>query len=107
QGSAAKSRRKVFEEDLCVKIGVSQFILKNYSLDRVIELCQTAGYDIVELVFNEGGDPDTCLGPDELRQLSLRLQEAGIEVTSVIADYKEKGNLLSPEVAQQEAKMKA
>ncbi len=72
-----------------------------------MELCRTAGYDILELTFSEGGDPDINATPDELRQLGERLQSAGVEVTSLIAQYDNRGNFLDPDPQLQEARMQS
>lgn len=90
-----------------MKIGVTQIILRKYSLDQIIELCQTAGYEVLELTFSEGGDPDINASDEELIRLNERLNEAGIQVTSLIAQYQDAGSLLDPDPKQQELRMKS
>lgn len=90
-----------------MKIGITQIILRKYSLDEIIALCQRAGYEIIELVFSEGGDPDVNMSDADLKALRARLDAAGIEVTSVIAHYKEQGNFLDPSPQAQELRMRS
>lgn len=90
-----------------MKIGVTQIILGKYSLDQVIELCRTAGYDIIELVFREGNDPDINITDEELVHLNQRFKEQGIEVTSLLGNYADQGNFLDPDPAAQEKRMKS
>lgn len=90
-----------------MKIGVTQIILRKYSLEQVVELCRTAGYDILELVFSEGGDPAVNASPEDLVQLGKRLSEAGVEVTSLIAQYENRGNFLDSDPKAQEARMQS
>src|SRR5690625_925617 len=90
-----------------MKIGVIQIILRDYSVDRIIELCRTAGYDIVELVFREGTDPDINISDQGLAELGQRLKDQGVEVTSLIANYADIGNFLDPDPATQEKRMKS
>ncbi len=78
-----------------MKIGVTQIILSKLSLDQVLKLCQEAGYNIVELTFTEGGDPDINASPAEIEEIKGRFQEAGVEITSILGRYADSGNLLS------------
>lgn len=78
-----------------MKIGVTQIILGKLSLDEALRLCQDAGYEAIELVFGEGRDPDVNMSDDEIRSVRKRCDEAGVEVSSSIAQYAERGNLLS------------
>jgi len=78
-----------------VKIGVTQIILGDYSLDKIVQLCREAGYNIVELVFTEGGEPDINASPGELEEIKGKFQEAGIAITSILGRYADSGNLLS------------
>ena len=85
-----------------MKIGVTQIILGKYSLDEVLQLCQDAGYEAVELVFSEGGDPDINMSDDEIRGVRKKCDDAGIEVGSSLARYAERGSLLDPDPAVRE-----
>lgn len=78
-----------------MKIGVTQIILGDYSLDKIVQLCREAGYNIVELVFTEGGEPDINASPGELEEIKGKFQEAGIAITSILGRYADSGNLLS------------
>ncbi len=78
-----------------MKIGVTQIILGRYSLDETLELCRAAGYEALELVFSEGGDPDVNMSDDEIRKVREKCDDAGIEIGSSIAQYGDRGNFLS------------
>lgn len=78
-----------------MKIGVTQIILGQLSLDQILKLSKEAGYNIVELTFTEGGDPDINAGPDEIAEIKGRFQEAGVEITSILGRFADSGNLLS------------
>ena len=90
-----------------MKIGITQIILKNYSLDDTLQLCQDAGYDVVELVFSPDGDPNVDMSDDEVRGIKKRCDEAGIEIGSALARYDNQGNFLSRDPAEREAGMKS
>lgn len=85
-----------------MKIGVTQIILSKLSLDETLQLCQDAGYEAIELVFGEGRDPDVNMSDDEIRGVKAKCDAAGIEVGSSIAQYAERGSLLSPDSAERE-----
>ena len=86
-----------------MKIGVTQIVLGDWPLSEVRSLCTEAGYQAVELFFREGGDPDIELPEDEIRRIGQEFSSAGIEVTSVIAWHKDRGNFLTPDPAAREA----
>lgn len=89
-----------------MKIGVTQIILGDWSLDDTLGMCQEAGYEALELVFGAGRDPHVDMSDDEIRGVKKKCDEAGIEVTSAIAWYEDRGNLLSPEKPANEAGLK-
>jgi L-ribulose-5-phosphate 3-epimerase len=89
-----------------MKIGVTQIILKDHSLDDVIGLCVDAGYDAVELVFGEGSDPDVDMSDDEIRGVRKKCDDAGIEIGSSIAWYAERGCFLSESPSEREKGVK-
>ena len=85
-----------------MKIGVTQVVLGRMSLDDTLELCQEAGYDALELVFSPGKDLDVHMGKPDLAKVARRCDRAGVEITSVIANLPERGNLLSREAGERE-----
>lgn len=83
-----------------MKIGVTQIILGNMSLDDTLSLCQDAGYEAVELTFGEGKDTDINMSDSELQGIAAKCQAAGVEIGSITAGYSNRGNLLSPDATQ-------
>lgn len=86
-----------------MKIGVTQIVLGDWSLEEVRSLCVEAGYQAIELFFKEGGVPDIGLHEEEIARIGEEFAASGIEVSSVIAWYKERGNFLTPDPAAREA----
>jgi hexulose-6-phosphate isomerase len=87
-----------------VKIGLTQIILGQMSLDDTLALCAEAGYDAVELTFTaEGKDLNVGMSDDELAGVASRCADAGVAVAASIAHYAERGNLMSRDAAQREA----
>jgi len=89
-----------------MKIGVTQIILGDWSLDETLDMCQEAGYEALELVFGAGRDPDVEMSDDEIRAVKKKCDDAGVEVTSAIAWYENRGNLLSANASDNEAGLK-
>ncbi|MDP6775546.1 MAG: sugar phosphate isomerase/epimerase family protein [Candidatus Latescibacteria bacterium] len=85
-----------------MKIGVTQIILGELTLDDSIALCQEAGYEALELVFGEGRDPDVDMSDDEIRGVRGRCDAAGIEISSSIGWYADRGSFLSPDPSERE-----
>jgi L-ribulose-5-phosphate 3-epimerase len=78
-----------------MKIGVTQIVLSRMSLDETLDLCKEAGYEAVELSFREGGELDINMGESELKKVGERCAAAGVEISSVIGGYRDRGNMLS------------
>jgi len=85
-----------------MKIGVTQIILGKLTLDETLRLCRDAGYEAIELVFREGGDPDIHLGDAEVKAVGEKCRAAGVAIGSVIANYADRGSLLSRNPADHE-----
>ena len=83
-----------------MKIGVTQIILGNMSLNDTLSLCQDAGYDAVELTFGEGKDTDINMSDSELQGIAAQCEAAGVEISSITAGYANRGNLLSLDAEQ-------
>ncbi|GIX05842.1 MAG: hypothetical protein KatS3mg115_0245 [Candidatus Poribacteria bacterium] len=84
-----------------MKIGITQIILGDMSLDETLRLCEAAGYQALELTFRPGKDLHPQLGEREILQVGRRCADAGIEIGSVIASGSSGGNLLSPDPEDQ------
>jgi sugar phosphate isomerase/epimerase len=69
-----------------MKIGITQIIVPG-SLQGLLQLCQDAGYEAVELSFGEGRDPDINLDEAGIRAVGERCKQAGVACTSIIARY--------------------
>lgn len=85
-----------------MKIGVTQIILENLSLDDTLSLCQDACYDAVELTFGEGKDTDINMSDAELHGIASKCEAAGVDISSITAGYADRGNLLSLNAVQRE-----
>ncbi len=85
-----------------MKIGITQLLLSNMSLDEALGLCQEAGYQAIELVFRDGSEPDVNMSESGIKQVGEKCRAAGVEISSVIASYRDRGNMLSPDPAERE-----
>ena len=85
-----------------MKIGISQLVLGDATLEETLELCGAARYEAVELVFKSEKDLDVELGSSELRAVREKCLSSGVQVTSVIALTRNRGSLLSPQSADRQ-----
>ena len=90
-----------------MKIGITQLLLGNLSLDDVLDLCLDAGYEAIELTFGEGEELDIDMSPSEITRVGEQCSEAGIEISSIIANYSDSGNLLSLDAHRQEKRVRS
>ncbi|NKB68624.1 MAG: TIM barrel protein [Candidatus Latescibacteria bacterium] len=82
-----------------MKTGITQIILGDLSLDDTLALCKDAGYEAVELVFTEEKDLNVNLADEAIKEVGQKCRQAGVEIGSVIAWYKDRGSLLSRDKA--------
>ena len=78
-----------------MKIGISQLVLGDSTLEETLGLCRAARYEAVELVFENEKDLDVDLGRSELHAVKEKCLASGVQVTSVIALTRNRGSLLS------------
>jgi hexulose-6-phosphate isomerase len=90
-----------------MKIGVTQIIFGDMSLDDTLELCNAAGYECVELTFRPGKDLNTDNSDEEIDAVREKCAAADIHIGSVIASCPEGGNLLSPDSAERDDRVKS
>lgn len=88
-----------------MKIGITQIIVPG-DLDNLLQLCQDAGYEAVELSFGEGRDPDINLDDAGVRAVAERCKQAGVPCTSIIARYN-RGSYLSADPELRKAARKS
>jgi L-ribulose-5-phosphate 3-epimerase len=86
-----------------MKIGITQLVLGDASLTTTLSLCGEAGYEAVELVFNEDKDLNVGMSTAELAHVRAQCADAGVEISSVIAHYSERGNLLSRTASERDS----
>jgi len=78
-----------------MKIGITQIVLSGMSLDESLDLCKEAGYEAIELSFREGGDLGIDMGESDLKKVAEKCAAAGVEISSVIGGYSNRGSMLS------------
>ncbi len=78
-----------------MKTGITQIIISSMSLDESLDLCKEAGHDAIELSFREGGPLDINMSESEIKEVAAKCATAGVEITSIIGGYSERGNMLS------------
>lgn len=89
-----------------MKVGITQIILGEMSLEDTLALCQEAGYETVELVFAEGKDLDPNMSADELERIGQQCEGADVDVGSVIAWYDDRGSLLSRDASERDKSLR-
>ena len=87
-------------EDTAMKIGITQIIISGMSLDESLDLCKEAGYEAIELSFNEGGKLDIDMSESDIKKVGEKCAAAGVEISSLIGGYKERGSMLSLDPAE-------
>lgn len=86
-----------------MKIGITQIILGNQTLDESFDLCREAGYEAIELIFRDGKDLDYTMSAAQIEAVGKRCEASGIEIASLIATPSNGGNLLSPNEEERRA----
>ncbi len=78
-----------------MKVGITQIVISNMSLDESLALCKEAGYECIELSFREGGSLDINMSDTDIKAVRKKCDAAGVDISSVIGGYSVRGNMLS------------
>lgn len=85
-----------------MKPGITQLCLKRERLEADLDQAKACGYEAIELVFSDHGQPGIDASNAELDAVRKACDARGIEVSSLIATRKDSGSLLSPDAASRE-----
>jgi hexulose-6-phosphate isomerase len=78
-----------------MKIGITQIVISSMSLDECLDLCKDAGYEAMEISFREGGELDVGMSDSDIKKVGEKCAAAGVEISSLIGGYSDRGNMLS------------
>jgi hexulose-6-phosphate isomerase len=78
-----------------MKVGITQIVISSMSLDECLDLCKEADYECIELSFREGGALDINMSESEIKAVAKKCSDAGVEISSIIGGYSDRGNMLS------------
>ncbi|MBI3830751.1 MAG: sugar phosphate isomerase/epimerase [Planctomycetes bacterium] len=79
-----------------MKPGITQLCLKRQNLDEDLRRTKELGYEAIELVFSDEGQPGIDAPNDQIAGVRKACDKLGLEICSIIATRKDAGSLLSP-----------
>ncbi|MCW8133177.1 MAG: sugar phosphate isomerase/epimerase [Planctomycetota bacterium] len=88
-----------------MKPGITQLCLKRQNLDEDLRRTKELGYEAIELVFGEDGQPGIDATAQDLQQVKKACGALGLEICSLIATRKDAGSLLSPKKEEREKRV--
>ncbi|MCZ7649173.1 MAG: sugar phosphate isomerase/epimerase [Planctomycetota bacterium] len=88
-----------------MKPGITQLCLKRESLEADLDRARTLGYEAIELVFSDAGQPGIDGSNAQVDAVRKACDSRGLEICSIIAVRKDAGSLLSPDPAQRQKRV--
>lgn len=88
-----------------MKTGITQLCLARTDLETDLQQAKARGYDAIELVFSDTGQPSIDASAAELAAIKSACQHLGLEICSILPTRRDAGSLLSPIAAEREKRM--
>lgn len=85
-----------------MKPGITQICLPRTNLEAVLRHTRDTGYEAIELVFSDAGEPSIDASPAELRAVKDACARYGLDICSIVPTRQDAGSLLSPDAGERE-----
>ncbi|MBT5873921.1 MAG: sugar phosphate isomerase/epimerase [Candidatus Latescibacteria bacterium] len=85
-----------------MKPGITQICLPRRNLYADLDFARDTGYEAIELVFSDEGEPSIDASADELAQVKSACDSRGLEIVSIRPLRQDGGSLLSPDAAERD-----
>ena len=83
-----------------MKPGITQLCLPKQDLEANLQYAKHTGYEAIELVFSDTGEPSIDASAEELAAVKAACGRYGLEISSIIATRQDAGSMLSPDTAE-------
>ena len=83
-----------------MKAGITQICLPKQALEADLDFARNTGYDAIELVFSDEGEPSIDASGSALAQVKSACIDRGLEIVSIRPVRKDGGSLLSPDTSE-------
>ena len=85
-----------------MKPGITQLCLSRIDLEADLQHAKATGYEAIELVFSEAGQPSIDASAGELADVKAACERYGLELCSILPTRQDAGSLLSPVAAERD-----
>ena len=88
-----------------MKPGITQLCLKRESLEADLQRAKDLGYEAIEILFSDQGQPSIDGTKDQVLAVRKACDKLGLELSSILATRQEQGSLLSPQASEREKRL--
>jgi len=79
-----------------MKPGITQICMPRQDLETDLQHAQATGYEAIELVFSDMGEPSIDASASELAKVKAACERHGLELCSIVPTREDAGSMLSP-----------
>lgn len=79
-----------------MKPGITQICMPRQDLETDLQHAQDTGYEAIELVFSDTGEPSINASVSELAGVKAACERHGLELCSIVPTREDAGSMLSP-----------
>lgn len=88
-----------------MKPGITQICMPRKGLEADLQHAVSTGYEAIELVFSDSGEPSIDASASELSAIKAACGRHGIEICSIVPTRRDAGSMLSPKASEREKRV--
>ena len=88
-----------------MKPGITQLCLSRIDLEADLQHAKATGYEAIELVFSDAGQPSIDASAGELADVKAACERYDLELCSILPTRQDSGSLLSPVTAERDKRI--
>jgi hexulose-6-phosphate isomerase len=89
-----------------MKPGITQLCLSRKDLEADLQYARDTGYEAIELVFSDSGEPSIDASSRELADIKAACGRHGLELCSILPTRRDAGSLLSPDPSERRKRVR-
>ena len=89
-----------------MKPGITQICLPRTNLEADLDYAHNTGYEAIELVFSDVGEPSIDASDRELAEVKAACDQRGLEICAILPTRKDAGSMLSPDASERNKRLR-
>ena len=89
-----------------MKPGITQICLPRTNLETDLDYAHNTGYEAIELVFSDVGEPSIDASDRELAEVKAACDQRGLEICAILPTRRDAGSMLSPDASERNKRLR-